>query len=73
MNYFIIGQFVRNKMAPKMVAKIVYLIVYLNESYPKTLLLFMNCAQGHKNGKLKLYSIEHNITTYQFDVSLNDK
>ena len=41
---------VRYKMAFKMAAKIVYLNMKVTQN---TLPLFLNYAQGHKNGKLK--------------------
>ena len=71
MHHFIIGQVFRYKMVSKMAAK----IVYLNESIRKyTPDVYELRSRSQKWEILKIiYRLEHNITTYQFDVSLNDK
>ena len=77
MHNFIIEQVFRYKMASKMAAK----IINLNESNPKYTPGVYELRSRSQKWEIKSYTaslptcsfFEHNITIYQFDVSLNDK
>ena len=69
MRHFVIGQVFRYNMASKMATK----IVYLNESNTKYTPVVYELRLRSQIGNQIVYSLEHSITTYQFDVSLNDK